>query len=114
MTMTPMVEGWTDEEFCREFWASLDEFYGRWKDASGGSLRDFEAAFERGKKNGIQPHPFFADPKRSEEQIAKTFGTDLTTKQQVVEHILKEHHRLDGDVESTAQEIVEAMERFRP
>lgn len=60
--MTAMVDGWTDEEFSREFWASMDEFYGRWKEASGGSLRDFEAAFERGKKNGIQPHPFFAKP----------------------------------------------------
>lgn len=60
--MTKMVDEWTDEEFCREFWASLDEFYGRWKEASGGSLRDFEAAFERGKKNGILPHPFFAKP----------------------------------------------------
>jgi hypothetical protein len=76
--MTPMVEGWTDEEFCREFWASLDEFYGRWKEASGGSLRDFEAAFERGKKNGIQPHPFFAklgDEKVSELSFPKARRT---------------------------------------
>lgn len=47
-----------------------------------------------------------------ERRIAMTFGAELKTRQQVVEHILKEHHRLDGDVESTAKEIVEAMGRF--
>lgn len=61
--MTAMVDGWTDEEFCHEFWASMDEFYGRWKEASGGSLPDFEAAMLRGKRNGIQPHPAFQPPK---------------------------------------------------
>jgi len=64
--MTKMVDDWTDEQFCREFWASMDEFYGRWKDASGGSLPDFEAAMLRGKKNGIPPHPAFASLKEKE------------------------------------------------
>jgi len=57
--MTQMVDKWTDEEFCYEFWASIDEFYGRWKEGSGGSLRDFEAAILRGKENGIKPHPAY-------------------------------------------------------
>ena len=58
--MTEMVSNWTKEELCREFWASMDEFYGRWKESSGGRLPDFEAAMLRGKTEGLEPHPAFA------------------------------------------------------
>ena len=57
--MTEMVNKWTEEEFCREFWASVDEFYGRWKESSGGRLPDCEAAIARGKRDGIPPHPAY-------------------------------------------------------
>ena len=64
--MTKMVDEWSNEEFCREFWASVDEFYGRWKAESGGSLPDFEAAILRGKQGGIEPHPSYKKPSPGE------------------------------------------------
>lgn len=69
--MTEMVKKWTEEEFCREFWGSVDEFYGRWKENSGGRLPDWEAAIARGKRDGIPPHPAYAPPKTEVHEIGE-------------------------------------------
>jgi len=58
--MAQPVAEWTKEQFCQEFFASLDEFYKDWKDRMGGSLPDWEAAVHRAKREGVLPHPSFA------------------------------------------------------
>jgi hypothetical protein len=47
-----------------------------------------------------------------EERTAKRFGVNLRNREQVVEHILREHYRVDEDIESTAARIIEAMREF--
>jgi len=53
------VTEWTKEQFCVEFFASLDEFYADWKNLNNGSLPDWEAAILRAKREGVLPHPAF-------------------------------------------------------
>jgi len=78
--MTKMVEKWTEEEFCSEFWGSVDEFYGRWKENSGGRLPDWEAAIARGKRDGIPPHPAYAQPKLAKDSVTGEDGCEAFDK----------------------------------
>jgi len=50
------VNGWSREEFCCEFFATLDEMYRDWRKANNdATLPDWEEALVRAKREGVLP-----------------------------------------------------------
>ena len=51
-----IVDDWSREKFCCEFFATLDEMYRDWRKANNdATLPDWEEALVRAKREGVLP-----------------------------------------------------------